>query len=43
MIPVYRTSSAPMRQLPLVGVDAEFQRFLANRPRPPVSPKDAKP
>jgi len=28
MIPVFRNNPAPMRRLPLAGVDAEFMRFL---------------
>ena len=41
MTPVYRTNPAPICQLPLVGVDAEFMRFLAKRKR--QQEKDAKP
>jgi len=33
MIPVFRNNPAPMRQLPLAGVDAEFMRFLDLRRR----------
>jgi len=39
MIPVFRNNPAPMRQMPLAGVDAEFMRFLDLRRRTAPSPR----